>query len=56
MLYCPACDEPYANWPDLRDHLKKAQTEGDTPHLDILEGEEWDLSAATIETASTDEV
>jgi len=42
MVYCPACDKPYANMEALRAHIKKAQTEGDDLHIDIADLEGWD--------------
>lgn len=48
--YCPACHKPYADWPALKKHLLKAQTEGDQLHLDILEIEDWE---AVLRSSST---
>lgn len=40
--HCPACDQPYPTMEALQTHLKKAQSEGDPNHIDIIELEGWD--------------
>lgn len=47
--YCPACHKPYPDMAALREHLKKAQTEGDDLHIDIIELEGWDEVPFTTE-------
>lgn len=42
MKYCPACDRAYPDMETLQTHLKKAQTEGDAIHIDVIELEGWD--------------
>lgn len=43
--YCPVCDCDYGSWDALREHLKKAEAEGDVNHIDVIILEEWDLAA-----------
>ena len=40
--YCPACHKSYADWAALKEHLRKAQTEGDLNHIEIIELEGWE--------------
>ena len=40
--YCPACHKSYGDWAALKKHLRKALSEGDTNHIDIVELEGWD--------------
>lgn len=41
-VYCPVDDKPYENMELLREHLKKAQAEGDREHIDLIMLEGWD--------------
>lgn len=40
--YCPACHKSYADWTALKEHLQKAQTEGDQIHIEIIQLEGWE--------------
>lgn len=53
--YCPVpkCEHrTYETLELLREHLRKAQTEGDQNHIDIIELEGWDTNSdgATVKT------
>lgn len=49
-VYCPACDNPYDTMVELREHIKKAQTEGSQIHIDIAELEGWDEKITEVPT------
>lgn len=60
-VFCPVpkCEtRPYADMEALRTHLKKAQAEGDTNHIELIMLEGWDevstgeavVKAADLET------
>lgn len=42
MVYCPACDKPFANMEALRAHIKRGEIAGDANHIDIADLEGWD--------------
>jgi len=45
--YCPFCDRPYPTWDDLITHLKKAASEGDKNHIELIELEDWPTTVPT---------
>lgn len=46
MPYCPACDDIFADLSGLRDHLQKAQANGDPNHVDIIALEGWNETSS----------
>lgn len=58
-VYCPVpkCEpRPYADMDALREHLKKAQAEGDANHIDIIDLEGWDETAAGLAVKSASDL
>lgn len=55
--YCPACHKPYGSWAMLKEHLRKAQTEGDLNHIEIIELEGWEefLTLGEVAKSNPDE-
>jgi len=49
--YCPACHKPYPDWAALKTHLQKAQSEGDTIHIEVIELEGWDVLMEMVDDA-----
>lgn len=47
-VYCPVDDKSFDSMADLKEHLKKAQTEGDELHMDIIDLEGWDENVKVV--------
>jgi hypothetical protein len=54
LKYCPACDKEYPNWIALIEHLKKAEAEGHSFHIEIIRLEGWDELFPLLEKAPVD--